>query len=132
MWRRRRCGWRWRRSAGRTGSSSSPTRWRWRGPISTGFTLNGRGILRRDGRLTLADGTLAGADIDFAGAIRVLVREVGVTLPRALRMASAVPAAAASAWATGWGGWRRGWRRISCISTRELRLAGVWRAGVPI
>ena len=49
-------------------------------------------ILRRDGRLTLADGTLAGADIDFAGAIRVLVREVGVALPRALRMASAVPA----------------------------------------
>ena len=38
-----------------------------------GFTLNGRRILRRDGRLTLEDGTLAGADIDFAGAIRVLV-----------------------------------------------------------
>ena len=40
-----------------------------------GFTLNGRRILRRDGRLTLEDGTLAGADIDFAGAIRVLVRD---------------------------------------------------------
>ena len=42
-----------------------------------GFTLNGRRILRRDGRLTLADGTLAGADLDFAGAIRVLVRDGG-------------------------------------------------------
>ena len=40
-----------------------------------GFALDGRRILRRDGRLTLADGTLAGADIDFPGAIRVLVRE---------------------------------------------------------
>ena len=41
------------------------------------FALNGRRILRRDGRLTLEDGTLAGADIDFPGALRVLVREVG-------------------------------------------------------
>ena len=44
-----------------------------------GFTLGGRRILRRDGRLTLEDGTLAGADIDFPGAIRVLVR-AGVPL----------------------------------------------------
>ena len=58
------------------------------------FTLNGRRILRQDGRLTLADGTLAGADIDFAGAIRVLVRDVGVTLEQALRMATAGPAIA--------------------------------------
>ena len=56
-----------------------------------GFELNGRRILRRDGRLTLEDGTLAGADIDFPGAIRVLVRE-GVPLARALRMATVAPA----------------------------------------
>ena len=62
-----------------------------------GFELNGRRILRRDGRLTLADGTLAGADIDFPGAIRVLVREGVATLPQALRMATAAPAAAIGA-----------------------------------
>ena len=56
-----------------------------------GFELNGRRIVRRDGRLTLEDGTLAGADIDFPGAIRVLVRE-GVPLARALRMATVAPA----------------------------------------
>lgn len=56
-----------------------------------GFTLGGRRILRRDGRLTLEDGTLAGADIDFPGAIRVLVR-AGVPLARALRMATVAPA----------------------------------------
>ena len=56
-----------------------------------GFELNGRRIVRRDGRLTLEDGTLAGADIDFPGAVRVLVRE-GVPLGRALRMATVAPA----------------------------------------
>jgi N-acetylglucosamine-6-phosphate deacetylase len=56
-----------------------------------GFELNGRRIVRRGGRLTLEDGTLAGADIDFPGAIRVLARE-GVPLGRALRMATVAPA----------------------------------------
>ncbi|TPE52992.1 N-acetylglucosamine-6-phosphate deacetylase [Amaricoccus solimangrovi] len=55
------------------------------------FTLRGRKILRREGRLTLADGTLAGADIDIPGALRVL-RGVGVAPERALAMATANPA----------------------------------------
>lgn len=58
----------------------------------TGFTLNGRRIERRDGRLTLADGTLAGADLEMAGAIRVLVRDVGVPAKAALRMTASAPA----------------------------------------
>jgi N-acetylglucosamine-6-phosphate deacetylase len=57
------------------------------------FRLNGRRVLRRDGRLTLEDGTLAGADIDMPGAIGVLVREVGLPLAEALAMATSVPAA---------------------------------------
>ncbi len=56
------------------------------------FTLNGRSVLRRDGRLTLIDGTLAGADIDFAGAVSVLTRQVGSSLSQALRMATSAPA----------------------------------------
>lgn len=56
------------------------------------FTLNGRTVLRRDGRLTLKDGTLAGADIDFAGAVSVLTRQVGSSLTQALRMATSAPA----------------------------------------
>ena len=95
------------------------------------FTLNGREILRRDGRLTLADGTLAGADIDMAGAIRVLVREVGVALPQALRMASAVPAAVIGM------GDRLGrlapGRAADLVHLdAELGLRGVWRAGEPV
>jgi N-acetylglucosamine-6-phosphate deacetylase len=61
----------------------------------TSFTLNGREILRRDGRLTLADGTLAGADIDMAASVRFLHETLGLAVEEALRMASAYPAQAA-------------------------------------
>ncbi len=56
------------------------------------FRLNGREIRRAGGRLTLADGTLAGADLDMARALAVLTRDVGVALDRALAMATSVPA----------------------------------------
>jgi N-acetylglucosamine-6-phosphate deacetylase len=52
------------------------------------FELNGRRVYRRDGRLTLDDGTLAGADIDMAASVRFLHRQVGVSLDTALAMAS--------------------------------------------
>ncbi len=55
------------------------------------FPLNGRRILRRNGRLTLEDGTLAGADIDIPGALRVL-SAAGVPLGATLRMATGAPA----------------------------------------
>ncbi len=61
----------------------------------TSFTLNGREILRRDGRLTLADGTLAGADIDMISSVRFVHDTLGLPLEEALRMASAYPAEAA-------------------------------------
>ncbi len=56
------------------------------------FTLNGRRIERRDGRLTLTDGTLAGADLDLATAVRNIAG-LGVPLETALAMATTVPAA---------------------------------------
>ena len=56
------------------------------------FRLNGRAISRRDGRLTLADGTLAGADLDFARTLRVMVRTVAVPLEDALAAVTSVPA----------------------------------------
>ena len=55
------------------------------------FTLNGRTIYRRDGRLTLADDTLAGADLDLGSAIRFMHREVGIDLQSILRSAITVP-----------------------------------------
>lgn len=56
------------------------------------FTLNGRTIFRRDGSLRLADGTLAGADLDMISAVRFMHRTVGLPLDEALRMASLYPA----------------------------------------
>ena len=58
----------------------------------TSFTLNGREILRKDGRLTLGDGTLAGADLTLPQAVAYLVNAVGIPLADALAMASRVPA----------------------------------------
>ncbi|AXV16993.1 N-acetylglucosamine-6-phosphate deacetylase [Neorhizobium sp. SOG26] len=65
------------------------------GTDMTSFTLNGREILRQNGRLTLADGTLAGADIDMISSIRLVHRELGLPVEEALRMASTYPAEAA-------------------------------------
>ncbi|MEP3279101.1 MAG: N-acetylglucosamine-6-phosphate deacetylase [Stappiaceae bacterium] len=58
------------------------------------FELNGRTIHREGGRLTLADGTLAGADIDMSASVRYLMDHVGVKSEEALRMASTFPAEA--------------------------------------
>ncbi len=58
----------------------------------TSFTLNGRTITRAGGRLTLEDGTLAGADLDMISAVRFVHRELGLSLDEALRMASLYPA----------------------------------------
>lgn len=62
------------------------------GTDMTRFTLNGREIRREQGRLTLADGTLAGADLDLTRALKVLTEDVGVPLDWALHAATATPA----------------------------------------
>ena len=62
------------------------------GTDQTAFELEGRQICRVDGRLTLADGTLAGADLDLITALRVLHHQVGVPLEQALAAATRVPA----------------------------------------
>ncbi|NTJ44322.1 N-acetylglucosamine-6-phosphate deacetylase [Agrobacterium larrymoorei] len=57
-----------------------------------GLTLNGRQIYRKDGRLTLADGTLAGADIDMLSSVLFVHRQLGFGIEEAVRMASLYPA----------------------------------------
>jgi N-acetylglucosamine-6-phosphate deacetylase len=56
------------------------------------FTLGGRVITRDGGRLTLADGTLAGSDLDMATAVRNTVDVLGLPVEAALHMASRAPA----------------------------------------
>jgi N-acetylglucosamine-6-phosphate deacetylase len=56
------------------------------------FKLYGENIRVRDGRCVTADGTLAGTALDMASAVRNCVQLLGVSLPDALRFASAHPA----------------------------------------
>jgi N-acetylglucosamine-6-phosphate deacetylase len=56
------------------------------------FDLMGRTVTLADGRLTTAEGTLAGAHLDMASAVRNAVRLAEVPLEDALRAASLTPA----------------------------------------
>jgi len=56
------------------------------------FELMGRTVRRTDGRLTTQAGTLAGAHLDMAAAVRNAVALAGVSLEDALRAASLTPA----------------------------------------
>jgi N-acetylglucosamine-6-phosphate deacetylase len=55
----------------------------------TEFVLQGRRILRRDGRLTTEDGVLAGADLSLAQAVKNAVVMLGVGAAVAVGMATA-------------------------------------------
>ena len=57
------------------------------------FELQGRTVTRRDGRLQLEDGTLAGSNLTMDEAVRYCTQRLGVSLEDALRMASLNPAA---------------------------------------
>lgn len=61
------------------------------GTDQTEFELEGRRITRTEGRLTLDDGTLAGADLDLTTAVQVLVTQVGIPLRDALAAATTYP-----------------------------------------
>lgn len=63
------------------------------GAANKRFTLGGEEIIATDGRCALADGTLAGSDLDMISAVRNCVEMVGIGLEEALRMASLYPAA---------------------------------------
>ena len=60
------------------------------GPDS--FELQGRVVTRHEGRLSLADGTLAGSDLTMDAAVRYCVEVLGLELGSVLRMASLNPA----------------------------------------
>ena len=62
------------------------------GSMATEFELGGRLIKRRNGILTLDDGTLAGADLELTKAVGTLVSQVGIDPAQALEAATTVPA----------------------------------------
>ena len=95
------------------------------------MTLGTRRISRQNGRLTLADGTLAGADLTLPQAVQVMVTQVCTPLATALAMATSRPAACLG----------RGGRLGHLLPGRpadmihlgpDLTLQAVWRAGVRV
>lgn len=63
------------------------------GTTQDSFDLGQRKVLRTNGRLTLQDGTLAGADLDLLTAVRNLIRWGHADEMTALAMATSIPAA---------------------------------------
>jgi N-acetylglucosamine-6-phosphate deacetylase len=100
------------------------------GTEGTEFHLGGRRILRAGGRLTLEDGTLAGADLTLPRAVQVLVQDVGIAPERALAMATSLPAAVIGRGDLGH--LRPGARADMVHLGPDLALRGVWRGGVAV
>ena len=93
------------------------------------FSLFGRPVQVRDGRCTLADGTLAGSLLDMASAVRNCVRLLGLTLGEALPLASAAPAAFLGL-ADRLGRVAAGSRAdLVALEPAEIRVLATWVAG---
>ena len=97
------------------------------GSDATELTLNNRRILRAGGRLTLEDGTLAGADIALIDAVRYLHVTLDLPLGQALQLASAAPAAALGL--TDRGHLRPGARADFVALTPGITAAATWIGG---
>ena len=92
------------------------------------ITLEGRVVQRERGRLTLADGTLAGADLSLPQAVRFIVQTAGLSPARAIAMATSIPAAVISA-AQSHGHLAPGRAAHLVRFDAQWRVAAVWYAG---
>ena len=98
------------------------------GSTST-FTLYGQEIGVHNGRCMRADGTLAGAVLDMASAVRNCVRLLQVPLTQALRFASAEPASFLGLDAT-LGKLAPGYRAdMVAFDPGDIRIYATWVAG---
>lgn len=101
------------------------------GTDDTEFTVGGRRMLRRDGKLTLQDGiTLAGADLSLPQAIRVMVKETGTPPAIAFAMATSRPAAVLNR--PDLGHLRPGAPADFVHLGPDFGLQGVWRGGLRV
>ena len=91
------------------------------------FMLQGRMVHRRDGALRTADGTLAGADICLADAVRYCVRALGIDAASALQMATAAPAAFMGL--SHLGQIKAGAQADLTLFSADLDVLGTWLAG---
>lgn len=95
------------------------------------YELGGLPVVMRDGTARLHDGTLAGSTLTMIGAFRFMVREVGVSVADASRMASGNPARQLGIdHETGL--LVPGHRADVLLVDRELNLLRVWIGGTPL
>ena len=99
-------------------------------PAPRGFVLYGRAITLADGRLTDEAGTLAGAHLSMAEAVRNAVRRVGLPREAALRMATATPASCAGL--PDRGRIAPGARADLVALDDDLRVVAVWQGGARV
>ncbi len=99
------------------------------GSDAAAFNLLGRTVSRKDGKLTTADGTLAGSDLDMASAVRNTVA-LGLSLEAALHMASRAPAEFLRL-GDQLGRIAAGYRASLVLLGDDLHVAGTWIDGVP-
>jgi N-acetylglucosamine-6-phosphate deacetylase len=93
------------------------------------FMLCGKRIIARDGRCVTADGTLAGAALDMASAVRNCVKLLDLLLDEALRFASTAPAAFLGV-ADRLGRLMPGYRAdMVALDPAEIRVLATWVAG---
>ncbi len=94
------------------------------------FQLMGRAVTLCDGRLTGDDGTLAGAHLDMATAVRNAVNQAKLPLDDALRAASLTPSAfLGMEWERG--ALINGARADMVALTAGLEVIGTWVGGDP-
>jgi N-acetylglucosamine-6-phosphate deacetylase len=98
------------------------------GGTSRTFSLGGRRIAVREDRCVTDDGTLAGALLDMATAVRNCVRLLGLSLEHALRLASVNPAAFLGLEV---GRLARGYRAdMVALDPEQVAVQRTWIAGV--
>ncbi len=101
------------------------------GAVDKDFRLQGRLIHVEDGKCFGEDGTLAGSDLDMAGAVRNLVARTHADVPTAAAMAAANPAAFLGL-SHERGSLTPGLRADWVALTADLRPAGTWIGGLKI
>ncbi|MEX3014113.1 N-acetylglucosamine-6-phosphate deacetylase [Gymnodinialimonas hymeniacidonis] len=98
----------------------------------TEFHLNGRVIRRDNNRLTLEDGTLAGADLDLATAVRNIVKWGAASVDHALAMATSIPAKLHPGLGPIGTLTKGAPADMVHLSAKDYALNAVWRAGVRV
>ena len=98
------------------------------------FLIGGTPIRLKEGRLVDEAGTLGGAHLSLAEAVRNAHRLLGLDPAEALRMATATPSACLRAghgpWAISSGALVPGARADLALFDRSLALLGTWESGV--